>query len=520
MPWCATYWCSRRIIAKAVLSIFRLDIQDAAGPLQVCAGQDGGREAAVHALRQFYAEQNVQGVLLVDASIAFNTINRQVALRIKSICPPIHQILVNTYQDPLRCIICGDGEISSSEGTTQGDPLAMAMYAFAVKPLIGKLQYDAPAVKQVWYADDATGAGTCDDLRKFWNSVQIHSTGYGYHPNGAKTHLVVKAEHVEKARELFAGTGINVTTEGKRHLGAAIGSRSYTVEYVADKVKKWSEEIRQLATIAKTQPHAAYCAYTHGLSSRWSYLSRTIPDIAELLQPLEDTIHQHLIPALTGRPPCSRIERDLLALPVRLGGVGIINPVSSSQRSFEASVRLTTPLVAAIATQDQDQTVDILKVIEVKASLRQSNRDYQKLQAESTYNQLSSQLKRYVDLAKERGASSWLSVLPLDNHGFSLHKGGFQDAISLRYSWQLPSTPTKCNCVSVFSTDHAMICPMGGFPTIRHNELRDITASLLSDVCHNVATEPRLQPLSGESMTQCATMWPLNHDYNLSVVNP
>ena len=84
------------------------------------------------------------------------------------------------------------------------------MYALAVKPLFGKLQYDAPAVKQVWYADDATGAGTCDDLRTFWNSVQIHGTGYGYHPNGAKTHLVVKAEHVEKARELFAGTGVIV----------------------------------------------------------------------------------------------------------------------------------------------------------------------------------------------------------------------------------------------------------------------------------------------------------------------
>ena len=96
---------------------------------------------------------------------------------------------------------------------------------------------------------------------------------------------------------------------------------------------------------------------------------------------------------------------------------------------------------------------------------------------------------------------SWLSVLPLDDHGFSLHKGGLQDAITLLYSWQLPNTTTKCNCGAVFSTDHAMIYPMGGFPTIRHNELRDITASLPSDVCHNVATEPRLQPLSGESMT-------------------
>ena len=79
----------RRIIAKAILSLFRLDIQDAAGPLQVCAGQDGGCEAAVHAMRQLFAEPEVQGALLVDASNAFNTINRQSALHnIKSICPP------------------------------------------------------------------------------------------------------------------------------------------------------------------------------------------------------------------------------------------------------------------------------------------------------------------------------------------------------------------------------------------------------------------------------------------------
>ena len=44
-----------------------------------------------------------------------------------------------------------------------------------------------------------------------------------------------------------------------------------------------------------------------------------------------------------------------------------------------------------------------------------------------------------------------------------------------------------------------MICPIGGFPTIQHNKLKDLTASLLTEVCHNVATEPHLQPLSGES---------------------
>ena len=92
----------RQIISKAVLSLFSLDVQDAAGPLQVCAGQDGGCEAAVHAMRQFYTEQEVHGALS------------------KSICPPLHQILVNTYRVPIRCIICGDGEITSSEGTLKG----------------------------------------------------------------------------------------------------------------------------------------------------------------------------------------------------------------------------------------------------------------------------------------------------------------------------------------------------------------------------------------------------------------
>ena len=44
-----------------------------------------------------------------------------------------------------------------------------------------------------------------------------------------------------------------------------------------------------------------------------------------------------------------------------------------------------------------------------------------------------------------------------------------------------------------------MICHMGGIPTIRHNEIRDMTANLLTEICHNVAAEPLLQPLTNES---------------------
>ena len=47
--------------------------------------------------------------------------------------------------------------------------------------------------------------------------------------------------------------------------------------------------------------------------------------------------------------------------------------------------------------------------------------------------------------------------------------------------------------------EHALSCSHGGFPSIRHNELRDITAEL-SEVCHNVGTEPSVQPITGEHL--------------------
>ena len=79
-----------------------------------------------------------------------------------------------------------------------------------------------------------------------------------------------------------------------------------------------------------------------------------------------------------------------------------------------------------------------------------------------------------------------------------MNKGGFRDALSLRYGWQLKNTPHYCRCGKSLSTDHAMTCPLGGLPIARHNEIRDVTAQWLNEVCSNVVKEPPLQQLSGE----------------------
>ena len=89
-------------------------------------------------------------------------------------------------------------------------------------------------------------------------------------------------------------------------------------------------------------------------------------------------------------------------------------------------------------------------------------------------------LQRSVELAQEKGSSAWLTVLPVAEHGFHLHKGEFHDALCLRYGWNLSNTPPSCNCGTSFSVDHAMTCHMGGILTIHHNEIHD----MLTNRCH------------------------------------
>ena len=70
----------------------------------------------------------------------------------------------------------------------------------------------------------------------------------------------------------------------------------------------------------------------------------------------------------------------------------------------------------------------------------------------------------------------------------------------LRYNWPLKFTSSTCICSQQQSLEHALSCSRGGFPTLHHNEIQDITASYLSEIRSNVAVEPHLQPLTGESL--------------------
>ena len=89
------------------------------------------------------------------------------------------------------------------------------------------------------------------------------------------------------ATNIFADTNAQVTTQGRKHLVAMLGSRTFIETHVKYREKEWVDELNQLSDIARTHPHAAYCAYIHGLKEKWLYLARTTMNISDLLQPLE-----------------------------------------------------------------------------------------------------------------------------------------------------------------------------------------------------------------------------------------
>ena len=113
-------------------------------------------------------------------------------------------MIINTYHTPSSLFIDGD-VIMSREGVTQDDPLAMAFYAMATIPLIDKLKQD---ILQVWYADDATGAGKLSPLRARWEKINELGPAFGYFSNASNSHVLVKAHLLSEAQETFEGTNL------------------------------------------------------------------------------------------------------------------------------------------------------------------------------------------------------------------------------------------------------------------------------------------------------------------------
>ena len=191
-----------------------------------------------------------------------------------------------------------------------------------------------------------------------------------------------------------------------------------------------------------THPHVAYYAFTHGLIGKWTYFLRTLPNISDLLQPLETTILKEFIPAIAGKS-ISNLERDLFSLPVRMGGLGLCDPSSVADFEFEASVSITSPLIQEIIQQRKKFSAAVLgDQLQAKVDVVSSRHQQQASCLSEIMSLLPDDLRRNVQLSSEKGASSMLSVLPIEENGFALHKDAFRDALCMFAVWLVVKWPS------------------------------------------------------------------------------
>ena len=184
-----------------------------------------------------------------------------------------------------------------------------------------------------------------------------------------------------------------------------------------------------------------------------------------------------------------------MALPQRYGGLGIPKMTEMAEKEYMFSLKITKGLTDAICEQRNEYSENSNKMKEIKAEVvRQRNLIYKKKQ-EEILEELGDAGKLMVNLASEKGASSWLTSLPLKEFGYLLNRQQFNDALCLRYNLNLKDCPKTCACGQKYSANHALICKKGGYVSMRHNGLRDTLAGVMRVAkCKDVQVEPQLLP--------------------------
>ena len=162
-------------------------------------------------------------------------------------------------------------------------------------------------------------------------------------------------------------------------------------------------------------------------------------------------------------------------------------------------------LTSLFTVQQMEYTVDKLAIKKIKLKIKNEKENTYKHIKEHVKDNMSKKSKRLLQLSTEKGVSNWLTMLPIAEYGFELSKQQFWDSISLRYGWEISKLPTTCPCGSKFDIQHSINCKKGGFVTIRHNYLRDLTAKILLEVCYDTEIVSRLVPLSGEDLSNRTT---------------
>jgi len=492
----------QRILAKAVAVVTKDDVTNVCGTNNLCGGLGSGIESGIHAMKDLWDDEETEIVILVDAANAFNALDRQAALwNSRILWPRASLFLFNTYRGYARIFVRGVKiPVLRREGTTQGDPLAMMMYAVGVLPLVLGLK-NTECYIQSWYADDSGCGGKMNPVRIWLDKLMVQGPKFGYYPEPTKSIAIVKDGFLEKAKEKFGDLGIEFV-EASKILGGFLGKSDKVRELLTEKVHKWVESVEDLADAAVRYPQDAYTAFIKSLQCEWGYLQRAVESDAQEFEALDKVIQEISLPAVFGWQ-LRNWEYDIVKLPVNKGGLGIRSPSETCKRTHNISVDGTSVLVESVksgAKFEVDDHVERLRAVKMAVTNEKYQKDSE--QAELIIGNLPKKPRRVLERVVKENSSGWLSMGSSRKEGFDLSAEMFRDRLDIRNGKELKGLPTVCDgCGARLSLEHALNCKKGGNVKYGHDQMREECALLAEMAYGKVVMEPYLKDSTGAMIT-------------------
>ena len=506
----------RRIVAKCLVARFQPEAVEKLTPVQLGVGVSGAAEVIVHHFTYWRRgitpdnTDNSEAVLLVDFSNAFNTLDRGVMLSaIKKVCPQFFNYAVFCYGAPTALV--GDGfSLWSARGTQQGDACGPLFFSVSVQ---GLAEQTARCVRSSkWYMDDGALIGTLPALQAAFDAIVAEAPRLGLSLNVSKCVLYGPNNEFPQRAGAFASVPVTPWVEGITLLGAPIGSDSFVRDFVDKKVSSLENSLVRLSGLHC--PHSTSLILRSCLGAcKVTYLLRVVNlQHGRFLAGAISSLLRGAWSDLCGAP-VNPASWALATLPIRLGGLGVLDPaefvdfaaltsflsaaLSSSTSGVslpnlpgelfdsllsarEAAPSLARLLLDALSSPADLGVVGHSKIVRSFTSQSDWMHEAHSIRATRWDLDASDRMSTLRQLFCGANAGKWLTAPP--------KPGGFLDPhewqLLLRWRLGLPVSPMgPCPCCHAPMDplgDHALSCAAAGIYS-RHNAVRDFLSRSLAD---------------------------------------